>query len=977
MAQKPPDLDANGNPTLAGKPPDLDFNGNPILPTTTKQEEVFPIVDDINDSFSGLGKFLEYINKPLIDYSPEMKTAMGEFQQEHPYIGAAGNFLADTIASQSSPLSVGLGGTGVSSALATKLALPKLASALRFPAQLASGGLVAKGAYDVATGETLPEKAGGLLELGFGGLGLKANRKPLIPESPTPVAKIPPTLRVPVSDSSDIPIPERPTRLELPPAPSRPRFIAGEAGVADNQLYPLDMGPNPDVLSGTVPASQFGDISMVEPEIAANYGLSLGKLVPGPEPLTPLALATQTGYIGNPNLPAQLPSAIKNPRLRNAIATSGSPELVKAASDPEFVRKFVDPLNPIPESAVLPTGKKVTRNTPLKRVIAGTVSSVDTEISKQSLPLWETVKKVQTDSAVQSGTWTVKYDRIIKPISKTEWPRFVDAIEGKVKLDPIKDAKLVKALSEFQQLDTEVSASATGSGMGLKSSDGTKMVPWQSRENYWPHLYTEEFFNSLANNPQDLVARLTSQGMSPLEIDAILKNSKRFGERLIASQHGRESHLPGYRVDADVYRQHLDEMARRIKESEYYGPMDLADNKSPLMNLIRETNNPEYTTELMKKLLNRDIKGNKSFNDISRKIIGAQAWMHLGTSAISNLNTWANSLIHTNNKSFAKGLADTIFNSQTSGEFSESTGAIKNIFREIFAQEARGQRFSPTRIYGLEGEERWMRSLSANTGKYYAKELFSELKTNPNNTVAASRLRNLILEDPNTFLKQPELNPVQLKRAAFRVAELSQGLADKQNLPEFWTGSGMANLLTLFHRYAFAQTKVMKDLIKSDPKRAIPLLFGMSQVMGELTGDAKAAVRGGVKAVWTGDSNKVGEEIENRPEWLAKKFGLDPESLTARMAENAMQSFALGIFADVIQMSGESGTQALSGVLGSTYGDAVKVFDIGRDVGLGTLNKLKGEEAPEFGKAITGATSLLPIVGPPIASELRKPNHLK
>lgn len=709
--------------------------------------------------------------------------------------------------------------------------------------------------------------------------------------------------------------------------------------------YPLDIVPNrlrPRAAQNEI-ADKLG--SLIEPEVKRKATTTIiDSDVANPEPVV--------SYIFGP-----LKSTPVEKGIAEGVIKSKEPILAEVVKSPEFQEKFIEPAK--------------TRDTDFKKVAANVGSSIDTELTKQSPLLGELAKKVQTDSAIQAGTWTVKYDKIVNDLSDENFSKLVKAIEGKIQLDPVEDARLVTRLEQFKSLNKEVSDSAVQSGMGLKSSDGTKMIPWQPAENYWPHLYTDEFFNLLKNNPTEIRDMLAKQGMSPLEIDALLTNSKKFGERLISAQHGREANLPGYRVDRNVYREHLDSMARRIKESIHYGPMDLADTTSPLMNLVKESNNPEYTENLMKKLLNRDVKGDSSFENFSRQLMGIQAWMHLGTAGISNINTVAMPLIQTNTKAFLRGIADLAMDYSKTGEFAESAGAIRNIFKEIFAQEAKGSRFNPTRLYGLDTEERFMRTLSASTGRAYAKQLFSELKNNPANEKAATTLRNLVLEDPKGLLNQPELNDLQLKRAAFRVSELSQGLAERQNLPAAWKGSGVANLLTLFHRYQFAQTKIMKDLVMSQPMRAIPLLFGMSQIMGEITGDAKAVLRGGIKAAYSGDSSRIEEEVTNRQAWLAKKFGLDPDSVAARMAENAAQSFALGTYADAIEMLGGSGTDAAINMGGSTLGDAIKLFDMIRNTGKGTLKELQGEDAPELGKAATGALSLVPIVGPPISSEIR------
>lgn len=66
-----------------------------------------------------------------------------------------------------------------------------------------------------------------------------------------------------------------------------PRFIAGEAGIAENRPYTMDISPvNPsmmgDELTGTVLPRELEGLSTISPEMAANQGLSLGRLNPIP-----------------------------------------------------------------------------------------------------------------------------------------------------------------------------------------------------------------------------------------------------------------------------------------------------------------------------------------------------------------------------------------------------------------------------------------------------------------------------------------------------------------------------------------------------------------------------------------------------------------------------------------------------------------------------------------------------------------------
>lgn len=775
-----------------------------------------------------------------------------------------------------------------------------------------------------------------------------------------------------------------------------PGFIAGDAGVAINKPYQVDLGPltyPSQINTGladdiselrdpvTVLPREVEGIVDIPADLAARRGLSIGRptdipsvnnrldrLLPGEigEPTTgslpyrqgEVYTGTGTARPGEPQLPSAIKQKIEREKAKVIETAGAAPEVAKTAAkvstevpelapvieNPGFIKKFFSAFNK--------------RETPESRFGAKLTSSIDTELSNQHPQLGELVKQTQVDSHIKAGTWINQYDKIVENLTDNEFSNFVKAVEG---LEQPSSDKIKGAIRDYKALDKLISDEMTSTGAGLRSKDGTKVIPWSPAENYWPHLYTEDFFKSLKTDPTNVKQILTDKGMSPLEIDSLLGNSRQFGERLIDAQHAREANLPGYRVDKNVYRQHITDMAKRIVEAKNYGPLDLADVESPLMSLIQRSKNPEYSTEMMKKLLNRGDIGDFDSIDISRKATAAQAWLHLSTAGISNLNSLAMTPIQTNTQSFVKGLAEAIFASRETQEFAKESGALQNIFKEIFAAAIDDTtKFMPTKVYGLDAGERLMRTVSSSAGRSYAKQLFNEVKAGNASEFNVKRLQELTLTNVDDLLKQPELNPQQLKRAAFRTAELSQGLAEPQNLPQYWTGSGLANILTLFHKYQFAQTKIVKDLIKSQPLRAIPLLLGASQIAGEITGDSKAFIRGLIKSGVSGDETRIEDEIRGRGDFVGKKFGLDDSPLAARFIENMGQSFALGIYADIIEAMAGGGSDVLKQLAGSTLNDLMKVIDMGRDV-------VKGD----YYKAGTKATSMVPLVGPAISAEMK------
>jgi hypothetical protein len=372
------------------------------------------------------------------------------------------------------------------------------------------------------------------------------------------------------------------------------------------------------------------------------------------------------------------------------------------------------------------------------------------------------------------------------------------------------------------------------------------------------------------------------------------------------------------------------------------------------------------------------LLGREEYNqwrDISRPLVGASAWLHLGLSGISNLASTYPTLIRTDLASFGKGIRDTVLRHQATEELAKESGAtLQSILHDLIDSKMGKSSINPAKIYGLEGTENFMRTVSSSAGRHFAESMFNSLKANPaglRNGVNRARLEDLTLTPIDELLKQPALTEQQLKRASFRTAEMSQGLAGKQNLPKQWNNSALMDVLGLFKRYSYSQGKYMKDMIKQDPLRTIPLFILGAEGVGELTGDAKAGIKGLIRAGMSDDENKILDEISNRGSWLNKKIGQPDDTLIGRLADNAAQSFMLGILADLGQEMLGTGQEALMGFLGPVASDAVKGYDIGRNGIQGIGQLLAGEDPDKLRKAGVDLSQFIPIFGPSIRKELR------
>lgn len=149
-----------------------------------------PVQEDKPEEPGIISKVWNKLNTPLVDVSPQTKAAMSSFSQDHPVIGKVGELATGAMTGMSSPLGLGLGAVTGGAALAEKAGASGLASALRVPGKIASGGMVAHGGANaignIAQGN-YGQAIGNVAEAGIGALGLRGGLK-----ASEPLGEIPP-----------------------------------------------------------------------------------------------------------------------------------------------------------------------------------------------------------------------------------------------------------------------------------------------------------------------------------------------------------------------------------------------------------------------------------------------------------------------------------------------------------------------------------------------------------------------------------------------------------------------------------------------------------------------------------------------------------------------------------------------------------------------------------------------------------------
>ena len=488
--------------------------------------------------------------------------------------------------------------------------------------------------------------------------------------------------------------------------------------------------------------------------------------------------------------------------------------------------------------------------------------------------------------AGKAGTLTDKYRSAIDAVKDKDFEQVVDVVEGNATSD---NPQINAAADAVRNALDEAGRYAEESGTLMADKSG-ELTPFQRmKENYFPHKFEPGTFNE-----ESIVNKLMQEkGMSYKEAKFVFDNGVKKGPRLLSPQHERSMDLSGYKKTKQAFYEHIDDLINRAEETREFGPRD-----EKLLALAEKTNNPEQVASIMNEQLGRTSK-DPAAQTFANTVNTIEATAKLPLFAISQMNQGAAIGLRSSGKAFVKGLYDTVRKGNVKS--AETTGAIQTVARSTFQET--GQNWltkGMSKALGWQKSEEFLRSWSANTGKYEAETLFNKLKKNPGDKTARAKLDNLLLEDIDTVIKQDALTPEQQKLAGFRMSELTQGLVDPADLPPLWSAHPLVKIPLLFKRYAFQQSRIIKNAWHENqtPKdKAImgAKLFTLYTLMGEATTDVKDVIKGAA-------AGKTGDEIIDdflerggRPEdaWTNKP-------VMDRVISNIADGYAFGIVGQIL-----------------------------------------------------------------------------
>lgn len=578
----------------------------------------------------------------------------------------------------------------------------------------------------------------------------------------------------------------------------------------------------------------------------------------------------------------------------------------------------------------------------------GPLSSDDTKLKgmgSSGVELFRRSARFVHESRFNTNEWTHKLAESAKTLSKDEFDNFGNYVEGTM---PIPNDKVKAVVDEWRRVAALSGEEASKVGMTMADGSPFKALG----DNYWHRKLSKEQLDELPTRLEKLV---NESGITRAEAEKIIRNAKEFGELILPSQRARKLLEPHsgsekfpYRVDFEAGLEHLKNMARSTARVKNFGIKDtMGKGSDGVDDLIQATSDPTEASRIVARLLGRGEVNQPSekLNNYLNTARTAVSWTRLQNFGLSSIigNQLPN-MMATDMKTFAGSLRRVIMRDKELGRVADESAALVNFTHEFFEN---AKTWTPMRLYGGEFSEKFVRSQAAWIGRANAKNYFQALKANPNNLKAKSALFDLVLEDSDDIMKQAELTASQLKMAAARQADISQGLTNSLNLPSFMTkpvtgeGDLALQLMLIFKKQATLQTKMMARAFKKNPVKTTALLAGFSQVAGGIIGTTKSAIAGTAQATLEGKdiSQTIAKRIDKRSDYL-KRYGIDNKEVR-KAIDRSLQSWALGIGSDMAFWALDKNA-FMEGVMGPVWGAA---SDIGGNI---TKPKQLGKEAAKM-----------------------------
>ena len=488
----------------------------------------------------------------------------------------------------------------------------------------------------------------------------------------------------------------------------------------------------------------------------------------------------------------------------------------------------------------------------LKRSLLESDSHALRSLGEVGTKIEQLFRRKDADAAGFAGELSANIDRVTRGMTKEQLELGANVKEGKAKTT---DPQVQRYVDVMRENDAKIVDLMKKSGSQMRAANG-KLVDFQELQNYFPHTFEKGFFETnrtkiiekIMLDSQKKAAKTGNKAMTYNQAENLLDRARKYSPVLSDSLHERVADLEGYKKTPDVLHKHYLDMADRAFTDQHLGVNDTANANSHINQLLEQVKAESghdawaQASDIASKFLKHDpLNVSEGVGQLTK----FQAMTKLALSAPSNL---------------MGGTAMTYFRAKgilvpeilkaftTEGRLrAQELGSLESVMKDGAEDVGYGAKLGKMSVtYGNNSVERFLRTVSGLAGEKTAGKLFDQLKNNPDNAYAAKRLGELVLEDPHEVIKQDGLTELQVKRAANRFTDLTQGRQNSLDLPHNWSNEPVANLLTQFKKYAFIQTTNMKNAMVMDwshgrvtPTLKLALAAG---VLGEVPADFKAMV---------------------------------------------------------------------------------------------------------------------------------------
>ena len=285
-------------------------------------------------------------------------------------------------------------------------------------------------------------------------------------------------------------------------------------------------------------------------------------------------------------------------------------------------------------------------------------------------------------------------------------------------------------------------------------------------------------------------------------------------------------------IDWAIFRS---QTATRAKHYTNGGSRDIKGGNSEIARAIEATSDPERA----RKVIN-SIFASRSNSWGQAKVIDAlntiQFTSYLSLHIIGNLSGNLNILLH--GRKNMKASMQSIFNRKNARTEAETAGALGDssspLFSDIAASKWGKAAAKFTLLSKAEARER---TTATKFGHITVEALWDMFKAGKLNKKGKQQLEDLIFDNPDRVTK---LSPTHLRYARQSFSEITQGGNNPLNMPPLWAGSNAINLFFIFKKFAYQGNVALLKAIKQNPKKAIPTITVLGQLMGEAVGDSES-----------------------------------------------------------------------------------------------------------------------------------------